>query len=108
VWMLLLVLSVFTVVCETLPLKRGNLVYGVNMLTQSFSQYGKRLSAENLRMLDVESDWRKTEQDKTVFVVCLRTNTQQQSFYGPLSGTTRVSRYQKKHSPTHHPASSIY
>jgi len=23
--------------------------------------------------------------------------------YGPLSGTTRVSRYQKKHSPTHHP-----
>ena len=28
---------------------------------------------------------------------------QQQSFYGPLSGTTRLSRYQKKHSPTHHP-----
>ena len=27
----------------------------------------------------------------------------QQSFYGPLSGTTRVSRYQKKHSPTHRP-----
>ena len=22
-------------------------------------------------------------------------------FYGPLSGTTRVSWYQKKHSPTH-------
>jgi len=22
-------------------------------------------------------------------------------YYGPLSGTTRVSRYQKKHSPTH-------
>ena len=30
-------------------------------------------------------------------------NQQQQPFYGPLSGTTRVSRYQKKHSPTHHP-----
>jgi len=31
-------------------------------------------------------------------------NTQQQQpFYGPLSGTTWVSRYQKKHSPTHHP-----
>jgi len=29
--------------------------------------------------------------------------TTQQPFYGPLSGTTRVSRYQKKHSPTHHP-----
>ena len=29
--------------------------------------------------------------------------TQQQLFYGPLSGTTRVSRYQKKHSSTHHP-----
>jgi len=28
---------------------------------------------------------------------------QQQPFYGPLSGTTQVSRYQKKHSPTHHP-----
>jgi len=28
---------------------------------------------------------------------------QQQPFYGPLSGTTWVSRYQKKHSPIHHP-----
>jgi len=27
----------------------------------------------------------------------------QQPFYGPLSGTTLVSWYQKKHSPTHHP-----
>ena len=27
---------------------------------------------------------------------------QQQLFYGPLSGTTRASQYQKKHSPTHH------
>jgi len=26
-----------------------------------------------------------------------------QPFYGPLPGTTRVSQYQKKHSPTHHP-----
>jgi len=34
----------------------------------------------------------------------LETDTQQQQpFYGPLSGTTRVSWYQKKHSPTHHP-----
>jgi len=31
------------------------------------------------------------------------TTTTQRSCYGPLSGTTRVSRYQKKHSPTHHP-----
>jgi len=30
-------------------------------------------------------------------------NQQQQPFYGPLSGTTRASGYQKKHSPTHHP-----
>jgi len=30
-------------------------------------------------------------------------NNTKQPFYGPLSGTTRVSRYQKKHSPTHHP-----
>jgi len=28
---------------------------------------------------------------------------QRRRFYGPLSVTTRVSRYQKKHSPTHHP-----
>ena len=28
---------------------------------------------------------------------------QQQSFYGPLSGTTQMSQYQKKHSPTHDP-----
>jgi len=27
----------------------------------------------------------------------------QQPFYRPLSGTNRVSRCQKKHSPTHHP-----
>jgi len=35
--------------------------------------------------------------------VCLPLLIFQQQFYGPLSGTTRVSRYQKKHSPTHHP-----
>jgi len=29
--------------------------------------------------------------------------TTTQPFYGPLSRTTRVSQYQKKHSPTHHP-----
>ena len=29
--------------------------------------------------------------------------TQQQPFYGPLSATSRVSQYQKKHSPTLHP-----
>jgi len=28
---------------------------------------------------------------------------QQQSFYGPFSGTSRISRYQKKHSHTHQP-----
>ena len=28
---------------------------------------------------------------------------QQQPFYGPLSRTTQVGRYQKKHLPTHHP-----
>ena len=36
-------------------------------------------------------------------VICTSTTTQQQPFYDPLSGTTRVSRYQKKHSPTYHP-----
>ena len=34
---------------------------------------------------------------------CNLIRTTQQALYGPLSGTTRVSRYQKKHSPTHHP-----
>ena len=33
----------------------------------------------------------------------LGTHTQQQPFYGPLSGITQVSRYQNKHSPIHHP-----
>jgi len=28
---------------------------------------------------------------------------QRRPVYSPLSGTTWVSRYQKKHSPTHHP-----
>ena len=36
-----------------------------------------------------------------LFTVYPLSNTQQQPFYVPLSGTTRVSRYQKKHSPTH-------
>jgi len=29
------------------------------------------------------------------------TTTTKQPFYGPFSGTTQVSQYQKKHSPTH-------
>jgi len=33
---------------------------------------------------------------------------QQQPFYGPLSGTTPVSRYQTKHSPTHHPDHPVF
>ena len=33
---------------------------------------------------------------------------QQQPFCGPLSGTTRVSRYQKKHSATHHPDHPVF
>jgi len=41
--------------------------------------------------------------DYTAAIADLKYKQQQQPFYGPLSGTTRVSRYQKKHSPTHHP-----
>jgi len=42
--------------------------------------------------------------------ICLEVfaQRQQQLFYDPLSGTTRVSRYQKKHSPTHHPDHLIF
>ena len=36
-------------------------------------------------------------------VIHIIQHIQQQSFYGPLPKTTWVSRYQKKHSPTHHP-----
>ena len=36
------------------------------------------------------------------------TTQQQQPFYGLLSGTTWVSRYQKKHSPTHHPDHPVF
>ena len=42
---------------------------------------------------------------------CMNNNKQQQPFCGPLSGTTRVSRYQQKHSPTHPPfwsSSNLY
>ena len=39
-----------------------------------------------------------------IYIVNASTTAQQQRpFYGRLSRTTRVSRYQKKHSPTHHP-----
>ena len=38
----------------------------------------------------------------------LLTKQQQQPFYGPLSGTTRMSQYRKKHSPTHHPDHPIF
>jgi len=37
------------------------------------------------------------------FTLCCWQQQQQQPFYGPLSGTTQVRWYQKKHSPTHHP-----
>ena len=42
--------------------------------------------------------WRpkKTTSDDVTATI----TTQQQPFYGPLSGTTRVSQHQKKHSPT--------
>jgi len=43
----------------------------------------------------------KFEEDKIRYTVICK--QQQQQFYGPLSGTTQVSQYQKKHSPTHHP-----
>jgi len=39
-----------------------------------------------------------THLSSSCFVVVITT---QQPFYGPLSGTTRVSQYQKKHSSTH-------
>jgi len=36
----------------------------------------------------------------SLYILC-KQEEQQQPFYGPLSGTTWVSQYQKKHSPTH-------
>ena len=40
-----------------------------------------------------------------LFENSIQQQQQQHPFNGPLSGTTRVSRYQKEHSPTHtHPA----
>jgi len=49
--------------------------------------------------LTVSKHWRQEQcQERPI-----RQEQQQQSFYSPLSVTTRVSRYQKKHSPTHHP-----
>jgi len=48
------------------------------------------------------SKYCKNEQtcyDTSLLIITTRTTT----VYSPLSGTTRVSRYQKKYSPTHHP-----
>jgi len=39
----------------------------------------------------------------SLIITWLEHTQQQQLFYSPLSGTTWVSWYQKKHSPTHHP-----
>ena len=40
----------------------------------------------------------------TVCIIIINTHTHTQPFNGLLSGTTRVGRYQKKHSSTHtHP-----
>jgi len=43
-----------------------------------------------------------------VTAICETVYTTQQPFYGPLSRTTRVIRYQKKHSPTYHPDHPIF
>ena len=52
--------------------------------------------------------WMCNQMSITDWTFCPQQDVQQQQqlqqpFYIPLSGTTRVSRYQKKHSPTHHP-----
>jgi len=47
--------------------------------------------------------WTSLSQTNTFWLIFWFPTTQQRSFYGPLSGTTQVSRYQKKHSPIHHP-----
>jgi len=51
------------------------------------------------------SSWHQTNSAKALTKLLLL------PIYGPLSGTTRVSRYQKKHSPTHtypdHQSSSV-
>ena len=47
-----------------------------------------------------EINWKH---EKGQFKCFADNNNNNRTFYGPLSGTTRVSRYQKKHSPTHQP-----
>jgi len=61
------------------------------------SAVGRLLPARTLQMFPGQSlFW--TDDSRTSY-----TQQQQQPFNGPLSGTTRVSRYQKKHSPIHQP-----
>jgi len=56
----------------------------------------------------------KLNYDTVLCIVCRdlqqqqQQQQQQQPFYGPLSGTTQMSRYQKKHWPTHHPDHPIF
>jgi len=50
----------------------------------------------------IYSDTQNTKMNLSTVIQQHNTHTTT-PFYGPLSATTRVSRYQKKHSPTHHP-----
>jgi len=83
------------------PSRAGD-VYGLLLASSQFA-----IQLSNLRLLECR-DGRLTSgvrHANTTWLTCfqLHKQQQQQPFYGPLSGTTWVSRYQKKHSPTHHP-----
>ena len=68
------------------------------MHTQRFT----RVCINYLALQHVIAAEPQADNQKIYLLLVTHYTTQQQSFYGPLSGTTRVSRYHKKHSPTHH------
>ena len=72
----------------------------VDFFVQCELAVGSQSSLDGVQPRDMRTPWwsfQFSDRDK-----------QQQPFYGPLSTTTRVSRYQKKHSPTHHPDHPIF
>jgi len=76
-------LAVTVTVCRLLPLSASHAI-DENVQVDSSANF-------------LDSDYEQANVDLTT------KDFLQQPFYGPLSGMTRVSQYQKKHSPTHHP-----
>jgi len=91
----------FVIYINDLPMYAKNLDCSLFANDAKLSRYvsNQEDSADLQKGLCVLKEW----SDYWLLKVNIKSTTQQQPFYGPLSRTTQVNRYQKKHSPTHHP-----